>query len=168
MARDPKGRPRRLPALGGARPHATPARARALRLLRRLRPEADDGPPLAEVLDRGDLSGLDRRLLHALYLAVCRNRPWLDHCIAPLVRRPWAEVEPRVQDILRLGAAQLLCMERIPPHAAVSESVALCHAAHVDRAAGFVNAILRRLASTPPSPADPAGEAGIALTCGSP
>jgi len=136
--------------------------------LRRLRPEAEDGAPLAEVLDRGDLSGADRRLLHALYLAVCRNRPWLDHCLAPLVKRPWAEVEPRVQDILRLGAAQLLCMERIPPHAAVSESVALCRAAHIDRASGFVNAVLRRLASAPPPSPDPAGEAEIALTCGMP
>lgn len=158
----------------GRRPHdaapqpANPARARALRLLRRLRPEAEDGPPLAEVLDRGDLSGADRRLLHALYLAVCRNRPWLDHCLAPLVKRPWADVEPRVQDILRIGAAQLLCMERIPAHAAVSESVALCRAAHVDRAAGFVNAVLRRLTATPPSPPDPAGESGIALTSGMP
>jgi len=140
----------------------------ALRLLRRLRPEAEDGPPLAEILDHADLSAADRRLLHALYLAVCRQRPWLDHCLAPLVARPWAEVEPKVQDILRLGAAQLLCMERIPPHAAVSESVALCHAAHVDRAAGLVNAVLRRLATTPPAPPDPAGAAGIALTCGMP
>jgi len=59
-------------------------------------------------------------------------------------------------------------MERIPAHAAVSESVALCHAARVDRAAGFVNAVLRRLAATPPPSPDPAGEAGIALTCGMP
>jgi 16S rRNA (cytosine967-C5)-methyltransferase len=50
-----------------------------------------------------------------------------------------------VRDVLRLGAHQLLAL-RTPPHAAVSASVALCRAAVGEGPAGFVNAVLRRVA----------------------
>ena len=64
-------------------------------------------------------------------------------------------LEPQVLDILRLGAYQLLFLSQIPAHAAVSESVALCKEVS-PRAAGLVNAVLRRLSENaealPPIP----------------
>ena len=50
---------------------------------------------------------------------------------------------------LRMGAFQLLYMDRIPAHAALSESVAICRAAGQEHAAGMVNAVLRRLTREP-------------------
>src|SRR5262249_24945836 len=49
---------------------------------------------------------------------------------------------------LRMGAFQLLHLERIPVHAALSESVELCRAAGEPHATGMVNAVLRKLAAT--------------------
>ncbi|RMF87687.1 MAG: 16S rRNA (cytosine(967)-C(5))-methyltransferase, partial [Nitrospirae bacterium] len=137
-------------------------------LLARLRPGGPEPPPLAELLDRTPLPAADRRLLHALYLGVCRNRPWLDHCLAPRLDRPLSALDPVVLDVLRLGAFQLLCLERVPDHAAVAESVALCRAAGAGRAAGLVNAVLRRLARDPLPPPAPPGAAGLALATGMP
>jgi 16S rRNA (cytosine967-C5)-methyltransferase len=55
------------------------------------------------------------------------------------------ELDPPVRDVLRLGAHQLLAM-RVPDHAAVSTSVALVRRVVGHKPAGFVNAILRRVA----------------------
>ena len=49
-------------------------------------------------------------------------------------------------DLLRLGAYQVL-RTRIPPHAAVATTVDLARAVGHGRAAGFVNAVLRRVAA---------------------
>ena len=59
---------------------------------------------------------------------------------------PGRTIEPAVRDVLRLGCHQLLSM-RIPDHAAVSTSVDLVKSVVGHRAAGFTNAILRRVAA---------------------
>ena len=76
---------------------------------------------------------------------VLRQRSTLDAQLAPLVPRGWTSVAPDLQDILRLGAYQLIALERVPAHAAVDTSVSLAKASGGPRAAGFVNAVLRRL-----------------------
>src|SRR5207253_1276428 len=52
-------------------------------------------------------------------------------------------LDPPVRAALRLGLYQLAFLERIPPHAAVGESVELVKQ-DAPRAAGLVNAVLRR------------------------
>jgi len=55
-------------------------------------------------------------------------------------------IQPRLRDVLELGAFQLLFLDRVPAYAAVNEAVeaaAKCHQAR--KAAGFVNAMLRGL-----------------------
>ena len=76
---------------------------------------------------------------------VLRQRSTLDAQLAPLVPRGWTSVAPDLQDILRLGAYQLTALERVPAHAAVDTSVSLAKASGGPRAAGFVNAVLRKL-----------------------
>jgi len=62
--------------------------------------------------------------------------------------------------LLRLGAYQLFCQDRIPDHAAVSQTVEIAIQRHGRKAGGLTNAILRRLArererwETPPEGAD--------------
>lgn len=94
------------------------------------------------------LSGTDRNLATALVMGVLRWQIALDARLRTLLARPDQRVAEEVMIALRLGAYQLLHMDRVPAHAALSESVAMCRAAGQEHAAGMVNAILRRLTST--------------------
>lgn len=125
------------------------SRRAALRILEQVR----DGRAFDLALDRGveKLAEPDRRLAHELAAGVLRQRSVLDQRLAPLVPRGWTSVSADLQDILRLGAYQLTALERVPSHAAVDTSVALAKDTGGARAAGFVNAVLRRLTRLEPS-----------------
>jgi 16S rRNA (cytosine967-C5)-methyltransferase len=95
------------------------------------------------------LSLPDRQLCTALVMGTLRSQIRMDALIRPLLAKPNARLDPEVQIALRLGALQLLFLDRIPAHAAIGESVALAKAAGHTFAAGMVNAVLRRLARLP-------------------
>jgi 16S rRNA (cytosine967-C5)-methyltransferase len=95
--------------------------------------------------ERLDLSPRDRALATRLAYGVVQRRDTLDHVIAALAGRPVRKLEPAVLAALRLGVLQLAFLDRIPPHAAVAESVALAKR-DSRRGAGLVNAVLRRAA----------------------
>jgi 16S rRNA (cytosine967-C5)-methyltransferase len=121
------------------------------------------GRPLDAALD-GALKSLDeadRRLAHEMAAGVLRRQSALDARLAPLVTREWTQVPARLQDLLRLGAYQLVALDRVPPHAAVDTSVSLAREDGGPRAGGFVNAVLRRLSPGPePAPASVETDAG--------
>jgi 16S rRNA (cytosine967-C5)-methyltransferase len=123
-----------------------PRRA-ALNVLAQVR----SGRPLDAALD-GALKKLDeddRRLAHEMAAGVLRRQQALDAKLAALVTRDWSKVPPRLQDLLRLGAYQLVVLDRVPAHAAVDTSVSLATEEGGPRAGGFVNAVLRRLGAQP-------------------
>jgi 16S rRNA (cytosine967-C5)-methyltransferase len=101
----------------------------------------------------------DRRLAHEIAAGVLRRQEALDARLAALVTRDWARVPQRLQDLLRLGAYQLMALDRVPAHAAVDTSVSLAREEGGPRAGGFVNAVLRRLGAQP-EPLAPAGGPG--------
>jgi 16S rRNA (cytosine967-C5)-methyltransferase len=109
------------------------------------------GRPLDAALDGalGNLGEIDRRLAHEMAAGVLRRQSALDARLAPLVTREWAKVPPRLQDLLRLGAYQIVALDRVPSHAAVDTSVSLARESGGPRAGGFVNAVLRRLDAQP-------------------
>lgn len=124
------------------------------------------GPTLDDRLAGSDAEALDpreRAFLHELVLGTLRRRGAIDHALASLSERPFAGLGPDVRAGLRLGAHQLLHL-RVPGHAAVSESVDLVRTTR-PQAAGFVNAVLRRLAreGAPPE-ADPVAKPQAWLT----
>lgn len=88
---------------------------------------------------REGLDGKDSRLLAALVYGVIERRITLDFIIDSLSSLPPSKVERTTRNILRMGLYQLIWLDRIPAHAAVSESVSLCN----KRSRGFVNALLR-------------------------
>ena len=95
------------------------------------------------------LSAPDRNLATALVLGVLRWQIRLDHQRQSLLARPNAKLDPEILIALRLGAFQILHMDRIPARAAIDESVELAkHAGH-RFASGMVNAVLRKLAGAP-------------------
>ena len=66
----------------------------------------------------------DRDFLRALVKKTLRGAIRLDHVLQRHLRQPAASLDPPVLAALRLGAAQLLLMDRVPAHAAVGETVA--------------------------------------------
>jgi 16S rRNA (cytosine967-C5)-methyltransferase len=87
-------------------------------------------------------------LLHLVY-GVLRWRNRLDAYLAAASERPLARVHPKLLEILRMGVYQIHHLDRVPSWAAISESVELSRQAGLGHAAGFVNAVLRRVASGP-------------------
>ena len=93
-----------------------------------------------------ELSPQDRNLTMNLVMGVLRWQIALDARIAPLLSRPKAQLDPSVRIAMRLGAFQLLYLDRVPAYAAIGESVELAKSGGNKFAAGMVNAILRKIA----------------------
>ena len=87
-----------------------------------------------------DLREADKHLATALVMGVLRWQIALDAQVRKLLERPGQKIAEEVLVALRMGAFQLLHMDRIPAHAALSESVELCRAAGHPHATGMVNA----------------------------
>lgn len=120
---------------------------------KRLREEAHRYPDLGlEPLDTGAIkgpgAGREAALAHAIYDAVMRRWITLEAIIAPHTSRPIAEMDSTVRAALLAGAAQLLLLDRIPPHAAINEAVDWTRAAGKPKATGLVNAVLRRVSES--------------------
>ncbi len=129
-----------------------PAREFALCLLRDF--EAT-GAPLEYLLEERGRSALlvdarDRRFARQLVLGVVRWQGRLDWIIDCFSRRPIASCSPWARQVLRLGAYQLLWLDRVPPRAAIHTSVELAKRFAHRGVAGLVNAVLRRVAETAP------------------
>jgi len=107
----------------------------------------EGGARSGEVLhERGAaLDERDRALATALSLGVLRHQTQLDYLIAHFSGKPASRLDSDVRLILRLGIFQLRYLERLPAHAVVNESVDLVRRAHKRSAAGFVNAVLRKV-----------------------
>ena len=121
------------------------ARAAALRVLQRV----SGGATLADALVR-ERDGLpdsrDRALTSEIATGTLRWRAALDAAIASASGRPVAQIDPAVLEILRLSTYQLRHLDRTPPHAVVHDAVELTRREGHGSAAGFTNAVLRRLA----------------------
>ncbi len=92
------------------------------------------------------MSDADRRLTTTLVLGVLRWQISLDQSIRASLSKPQAKLDPAVLAALRLGAFQVLHLDRIPAHAAINESVELTKRSGLRSAAGLVNAVLRKIA----------------------
>ncbi|HEV2782450.1 MAG TPA: RsmB/NOP family class I SAM-dependent RNA methyltransferase [Actinophytocola sp.] len=127
-------------------PVEDPARRAALDTLRAVRHrDAYANLLLPQLLRERRITGRDAALATELAYGTCRMAGLLDQVLAECVDRPLSKVEPELLDALRLGGYQLL-RTRIPPHAAVDSTVDLVRGEQGSRVAGFVNAVLRKVA----------------------
>ncbi len=88
----------------------------------------------------------DRRFVTQLVFGVMRRKGTLDAVLKPFIRVPQHAMEPRVWDVLHLGAFQLTFLTHVPKHAAVNETVELATHIGSPKAKGFINSIMRRVA----------------------
>ncbi|MGD0577696.1 MAG: transcription antitermination factor NusB [Bryobacteraceae bacterium] len=118
------------------------------------------GAPSGDALDRA-LAGLDSReagLATEIVYGVLRRRAQLQALIARVSSRRPEQLDPRVLIAIEIGAYQMRYLDRVPDHAAVSESVELAKRARKTPAAALVNAVLRRLPPLPSAWGDDALE----------
>ncbi|MGH8630256.1 MAG: transcription antitermination factor NusB, partial [Burkholderiales bacterium] len=95
------------------------------------------------------LSTADRALATELTLGVLRWRSHLDGLVARVSSQPLSKLDTEVLTALRIGAYQMAFLDRIPARAAVDESVELAKRAGRSFSAPFVNAVLRKLSTSP-------------------
>ena len=92
------------------------------------------------------LDEVDSAFVSALVYGVLESSFTLDYQLAANLKQPLKKLKPQVLTVLRLGAYQLLFMDKVPESAAVNESVKLIKANGCSFASALVNAVLRNIA----------------------
>jgi 16S rRNA (cytosine967-C5)-methyltransferase len=124
----------------------SPARRVAYEVVRRVfEDDAYADRALASAVE--GLEPRDRALAQRIAYGTVQRVRTLDHAVETLGRRPVRKLDPPVRAAIRIGAYQLAFLDAVPAHAAVNESVELVRAARLERAVGFTNAVMRRLAA---------------------
>jgi 16S rRNA (cytosine967-C5)-methyltransferase len=128
---------------------------------------------LPGALSRRSVTGRDAAFATELASGTLRWQGLYDAVLAACLDRPLAKVQAKVLDALRLGSHQLLSM-RVPSHAAISTTVDLVRSEVGPGAAGFANAVLRRVSQhdredwarrvSPDRGSDPTGFAATAYS----
>ena len=124
-----------------------PARMVAFEVLKAVRvDDAYTNLVLPALLREYQLSGRDAAFATELASGTIRWQGTYDAILAACIDRPLRKVESKVLAALRLGTHQLLAM-RVPTHAAISTTVDLVRAVGNEGAAGFANAVLRKVSA---------------------
>ena len=131
--------------------NVSPARWAAFNVLMQVETTSAHSDDLLHSAELRTLSQADKNLTTALVLGVLRWQIALDAELAKLLDRPDQQLPETIHIALRIAAFQLRHMDRIPAHAALSESVELARLAGHPKAAGLVNALLRKLTTRPPA-----------------
>ena len=137
------------------------ARAAALTALCEINTERYDLPAAIARVRPALHDERDRALATDMVTGALRWQQQLDHLIARAAKRPVARLDFEVLQILRLGAYQLIHLDRVPASAAVNDAVAMTRRAGKSSAAGLVNAVLRSIARSRNNLPLPSREAGL-------
>ena len=100
--------------------------------------------------------GPEAALCSRLVYGVVQNQQLLDFYLSAYCSQKPDHLQPPLLEILRLGAYQILYLDRVPDSAAVNTSVELAKISGRGQASGLVNAVLRKIAQNktalPPIP----------------
>ena len=111
---------------------------------------------LKRTIAKNKLDSRDAALATRLCYGVIQNRMLLDYYIGCWCSQRPERLESVIRNILRLGGYQILFLDKVPPRAAVNEAVEMTKRHRREKAAGMVNAILRKFAANredmPPLP----------------
>ena len=131
----------------------SPARAAAFDILLRVERESSYASDLLHSAAYQSLSTPDHALATELVMGVLRWRSRLDDEIASTSSQPLSKLDLEILLALRIGVYQFRWLDRVPPRAALNESVELVKRARKRSAAPFVNAVLRKLSVVARQPA---------------
>jgi 16S rRNA (cytosine967-C5)-methyltransferase len=137
-------------------PKISTARDIAYRVLRK----TAEGGYATDLLRKENADPRDIALAESIVLGCLRYQSQLDHLIK-LFSGKSGKLDDEVRTALRMGIFQLRYLDRIPAHAAVGESVELVKKVGKRSAAGFVNAVLRKVHRDPVTWPDPATELSL-------
>lgn len=113
---------------------------------------------LDAALSSSGMTSADNDLFAAIVMGVCERKITLDAEIERLTGRGISALDAPTAAALRVGLYQIYYMDRVPPHAAVNETVS----ASPSRSKGLVNAALRRALREGGAPALPENDGGAA------
>ncbi|MBX2813289.1 MAG: 16S rRNA (cytosine(967)-C(5))-methyltransferase RsmB [Myxococcales bacterium] len=122
----------------------------ALEVLRRVSTQGAFAGAALRNLMSPTLPAVDRRLVTELVYGVLRYRSHVDRALRRAAGRRLKDLNPRIHDVLRLGAYQIMYLTRVPDHAAVHSAVELAKNRAGSVGGRRTNQILRKLASTSP------------------
>lgn len=100
---------------------------------------------LDEMLEHATMADADRAFAARLLYGVTERRLTLDYLLNKTSSTPVKQMDAAVREILRVGAYQLVYMDKIPPFAAINEAVGQTRTYGCSRLSGFVNGVLRQV-----------------------
>ena len=124
------------------------ARELALMALESFRREGKNADEILDgLLRRHPIDTRESALGSRIFYVTLQNLYFCDFHIAEHSSLRPEKLEPKVLDILRISVSQILFFDKVPDYAAVDAAVKLCGKLRYQRAAGLVNAVLRRVAA---------------------
>jgi len=119
------------------------SRRLAFEVLRRVETGARVGEALPALAKGADPRDVD--LAREIATGVLRHRGAIDALVGARSSRPVEKMDVAARTALRVGVFQIGWLDRVPRHAAVDTSVELMRVGRNPKAAGFVNAVLRKV-----------------------
>lgn len=105
---------------------------------------------VAEILncyvDNDELKRADKVYFRKLVKGVCEQRAKLDSHIAPLLDRPWKEIDPVEQAVLRIAVFELTHEVEMPPRAIINEAIELAKMFGAEASHKYINGVLDKAA----------------------
>ncbi len=116
---------------------------------------------LNSVISKYELKRIDIALVTEIVYGTVRMQKLIDYYLSHISKLELCRLEAYVRSILRVGAYQIIFLDRIPVSAAVNESVKLAPKKNNRKVRGFINGVLRNIVrkykdiSLPPINPDP-------------
>lgn len=125
------------------------ARQTAFEILNRInRDNSYSNLILDSYLEKNELNSTDKAFTSALVYGVIERLITLDFELSCYLKQPLKKLKPQVLTALRMGAYQILYMDKVPASAAINESVKLVKSNGASFASGLVNAVLRKISAS--------------------
>lgn len=105
-------------------------------------PDVDLAP-----MDTASLDQRDASLARAIDQVIAKRWLTLVTIIESQLNREFVSMQPHLQATLLVGSAQLFLLEKLPDHAVINEAVESSKAKLGQGAAGFTNAVMRKVAA---------------------
>ena len=114
-------------------------------LMKTYRDGAFSNLALDGILSKSDLDTRDKSFVSNLFYGVIERQLTIDYQLSLYLSKPLKKLKPEVLAIMRMGAYQVLFMDKVPDSAAVNESIKLSKKNGVSFASGLINAVLRKV-----------------------